>query len=268
MKSLKVCWCYRQHRCISSLCLRFSSPYIWLFPGCALAGPAGISHVSLLHRRIDAYLFLESVFCVSGRISCCVFSCFVKLVFEKWYQIWKCQFRVLSISRLLRFKAFVKLVSNWFLAARAQVRRRPWIRKPFYISRLVYLHESTRRKRDSTTISRKTSKNKKTAFAWHFDDCEIWDHVRSIGTVGIAGRWICRSAFLIPWALFRSWVRCNISYCDFYFVQCHQDKFMFFWYSIHNSWWKRKTKRQCRSSLFIKVFGQTCSSIFLRQSLR
>ena len=82
--------------------------------------------------------------------------------------------------------------------------------------------------KNSTTISRKKSKNKKTAFAWHFDDCEIWDHVRSIGTVGIAGRWICRSAFLIPWALFRSWVRCNISYCDFYFVQCHQDKFMFF----------------------------------------
>lgn len=158
----------------------------------------------------------ESVFCVSGRISCCVFSCFVKLVSN------------LSVANLksvnfvfCQFQGFS--VSNWFLAARAQVRRRPWIRKPFYISRQVYLHESTRVYTDSTKIPRQ-----KTAFAWHFDDCEIWDHVRSIGTVGIAGRWICRSAFLIPWALFRSWVRCNISYCDFYFVQCHQDKFMFF----------------------------------------
>lgn len=195
MKSLKVCWCYRQHRCISSLCLRFSSPYIWLLPGCALAGPAGISHVSFLHlRRIDAYRDRVSVF--RGEFRVVFFSCFVNFVF--------CE-----ISWLLRNLA--KLVSNWFLAARAQVRRRPWIRKPFYISRQVDLHESTRRKRDSTIISRKTSKNKKTAFAWHFDDCEIWDHVRSIGTVGIAGRWICRSAFLIPWALFRSWVRCNIN---------------------------------------------------------
>lgn len=123
------------------------------------------------------------------RRPCWDFTCFfaasayrcISVSVKKVCFVFRGEFRCISVfSCFVKFQGFSvsRLLSNWYQIGSSQLELRSEDVRGFeshftFQGWRVYLHESTRRKRDSTTISRKTSKNKKTAFAWHFDDCEI-----------------------------------------------------------------------------------------------
>ena len=121
------------------------------------------------------------------RRPCWDFTCFFaaytayrdrKCVSRKWFFMF-CQFQGCFFCNL-------RLAIEIYPATRTQVRRRPWIRKPFYISRLVYtdsgFHNSSRKFHG---ISWSTKNGICLAFRWLWDIMR--DHVRSVGTVGRLG---------------------------------------------------------------------------------